>query len=233
MTTRPLLIDAFCCIGGAGMGYHRAGFEVVGIDIRPQPHYPFRFVRGDVLELLPRMIEELRPAAVHASPPCQAHSILLAGRRETRARHLDLIAPVRELLAAAGVPYVIENVPRAPLRSPVMLCGTMFGLGAVCDDGRYRQLQRHRLFEVSGFTMTPPGGCQHRTQALGVYGKGRWNNLGSNRRGGYQGSAGECRLAMGIGWGIVQGGVNQAIPPAYTEHIGRQLLAWLGLEAAA
>jgi DNA (cytosine-5)-methyltransferase 1 len=228
---RPLLLDLFCGAGGAAMGYHRAGFDVIGVDIKPQPRYPFEFVQADAMTY-PLDGHD----AIHASPPCQAYSVLR--RANPGADYPELIAPTRERLIAAGVPWVIENVPGAPLAYSVELCGSTFGLGAISGDGirmerTYRQLRRHRLFETSFPIMQSP--CQHRGEAIGVYGGGpvgryTFNNGAKRdpygRRGGYQGTAVEGREAMGINW-MNRAEITQAIPPAYTEHIGHYLLAEL------
>jgi site-specific DNA-cytosine methylase len=130
---KPRLLDLFCGAGGAGMGYHRAGFEVVGVDIAPQPHYPFEFHQGDALEYLAAHGHEFD--AIHASPPCQRYSSI---QRITKNKHKwpDLVDPVRQLLIKSGKPYVIENVQGAPLRVDAFMCGSMFGLGMI----------RHRIF---------------------------------------------------------------------------------------
>lgn len=205
------------------MGYSRAGFDVVGVDISPQPNYPFEFHQGDALEEgLYRLLGGTFDA-IHVSPPCLAYSVLR--RANPDAVYADLIEPTRELLEATGLPFVIENVPGAPLRDPMTLCGSMFGLGS--GD---RQLRRHRLFEMS-FAMLQPQ-CQHAGEAIGVYGGGptgryTFENGAKkdyyNRRGGYQGTIAEKREAMGIDW-MSASEINQAIPPAYTEFIGEQLI---------
>lgn len=212
-----ILLDAFCGAGGAGAGYKRAGFEVIGVDLKPQPRYPFEFHQADALEVLLELAEEGEVfghsiAAVHASPPCQAYSALRVTRPDLE--HPELVEPTRRLLQASGLPYVIENVPGAPLAAAVVLCGSMFGLGS----GK-RQLRRHRLFECSFPVMSPP--CHHVGQAIGVYGGGdsAFSRAASKRRGGYQGSKAEKAEAMGIDW-MTREELNQAIPPAYTEHLG-------------
>jgi len=228
-TSRPLLLDLFCGAGGAAMGYYRAGFDVVGVDIKPQPHYPFRFVQGDALN---PPVDLSRFDAIHASPPCQAHSALKSmwNARE----HLDLIEPTRAMLEGSGLPYVIENVPGAPLKHLTVLCGTSFGLG-VGD----AELRRHRLFETSFcIGLVPP--CAHYSRGrvigfygghgrdrrrvkpatIGVYGHGGGS---SKRDGTRQFNVAERREAMGIEW-MTGAELSQAIPPAYTEFIGRQLL---------
>lgn len=130
--TRPKLLDLFCGAGGAAMGYHRAGFEVVGVDIKPQPRYPFAFVQGDVLK---PPVDTSAFDVIHASPPCQGYSTQTADP----SRHPRLIERVREMLVATGLQYVVENVEgaRRAMRDPVRLCGSSFGL----------DLRRHRHFE--------------------------------------------------------------------------------------
>ena len=227
--SRPLLLDLFCGAGGAAMGYHRAGFDVIGVDIDPQPNYPFEFVQADAL--YPPFDLDVFDA-IHASPPCQAYSVA----RNTYL-HKDppaLIEPVRAMLVAAGVPYVIENVERAPLKTPMILCGTHFGLSVFDPDmGRTMYLKRHRLFESTAFLMAPgPCSCsQYRGNIVGVYGGGgndrkRALRAGRTQRGGYTPKADVRREVMGMPWATMKE-VNEAIPPAFTEFIGGQLLAHL------
>lgn len=223
---QPILLDLFCGAGGSAVGYHRAGWDVIGVDIEPQPHYPFRFVRCDAIEFLWR---EMMPFAsfdaIHASPPCQKYSTLSGFMSDEQFAKLDdLVDLTRELLAQTKLPYIIENVPGAPLRTPLTLCGSMFGLGAMCRDGVYRQLRRHRLFESNVLLMSP-GPCKHEGYTLGVYGKGSWNHNEDAKgdRGGYQGSVAEKYEAMGIDW-MSGPKVTQAVPPAYTQYLGEQLL---------
>lgn len=220
---RPRLLDLFCGAGGAAMGYHRAGFDVVGVDIRPQPHYPFRFIQADAMTYPLDGFD-----AIHASPPCQAYS-------STRTiwnnpgKHPELVEPTRALLRGSGLPWVMENVEGAPLTAHFILCGTMFGLVI----GNEWELRRHRLFETSGlFALTPS--CQHtrsrgtigvygghardRRRTLGVYGHG-----GTNREPrGAQATIEQAKAIMGIDW-MTTAEISQAIPPAYTEFIGQQL----------
>ncbi len=208
--TRPRLLDLFCGAGGAAMGYHRAGFDVVGVDIKHQPRYPFEFVQGDALDFLREHGGEFD--AIHASPPCQRFTAL---RTMPHAKeHPDLVAPTRELLVATGKPYVIENVPGAPLLNPVILCGTAFGLNA-----NGRQLRRHRLFETNvEVGLVSP--CNHKPGTVGVYGHSGGH---SSRDSTLLSSAAERREAMGIDW-MTNAELSQAIPPAYTEFIGRRLM---------
>jgi len=157
------LLDLFCCAGGAGTGYHQAGFDVVGVDINQQLNYPFTFVCADALKLDPEFIASFD--AIHASPPCQSYSDL-AKRNGNADDWPRLIEPVRELLIQTGLPYIIENVEGAPLINPVILCGTMFpGLRVI----------RHRLFEanfeiVASLTMVKPmnGWTLFRLQVEGI-----------------------------------------------------------------
>lgn len=188
------------------MGYHRAGFDVTGVDVKAQPRYPFRFWRLDVLELEPWALAGFD--AIHASPPCQAYSVSTRDRQS----HPQMIAPVRALLKASGRPYVIENVPGAPLLSPTVLCGSALGL----------RVRRHRHFETSFGLLAP--GCQHALQGrpVGVYGHSGGNG-GSHH---LAGTVGEWREAMGMPW-ATGGEIAQAVPPAYAELIGWQLRAVL------
>lgn len=217
------LLDLYCCAGGAGEGYRRAGFEVVGVDIALQPNYPCEFHQGDVLALDPDYVASFD--AVHASPPCQFATLLrhAPGGRE----HANLIPQTRELLLTSGRPYVIENVPpaRLHLHDPVVLCGSMFGLGA-----QGHELRRHRLFETN-WPLSAPA-CDHSdAPVIGVYGgharrrSAKHGGRGTRDAwtGGHKAAASE---AMGMDWGTL-GELSEAIPPAYTEHIGRQLVAYL------
>ena len=180
---KPRLLDLFCGAGGAAMGYHRAGFEVVGVDIEPQPRYPFEFYQADALNVLTSIFTPLDFDAIHASPPCQAYS--WSARRWTEVERADLLAPTRELLRATGLPYVIENVPGAPMQNPIRLCGVMFGLEVI----------RHRLFE-SNVAMVEPWHAPHQGSVqdgtyVTVAGHG-----GDNIKG--RGSRAAKRAAMGI-----------------------------------
>lgn len=223
--TRPRLLDLFCCEGGASVGYARAGFEVVGVDIAPQPGYPFEFHQEDALEYLAEHFSEFD--AIAASPPCQAYSIT----RNTHGRqHPDLLAPTREALQATGRPYIIENVPGAPLVDPVTLCGSEFGLRARDTDGTEVALRRHRLFESNVWLMGA-GGCRHDATPIGgVYG-GAWNRKPEDRdrprKGGYVPAVPVRAALLGIDWPVSEHGLSQAIPPAYTAFLGAQLLASL------
>jgi DNA (cytosine-5)-methyltransferase 1 len=185
----------------------------VGVDINPQPNYPFEFHQADAL-IWP--LEGFD--AIHASPPCQAFSDL---RHRTDGEYPDLVAATRERLLLTGVPYVIENVEGAPLINPVRLCGSAFGLGA-----NGRQLRRHRLFESNVPIMVPS--CQHRGQPVGVYGTGG----GGQMTRGYKGTPEEYREAMEIDW-ATRAEIAQAIPPIYAEFIGGYLMGALKRLVAA
>ncbi len=221
--TRPRLLDLFCGAGGASVGYSRAGFEVTGVDIRPQPHYPFTFYQADVFDALPILAQQAD--AIHASPPCQ-HASTLRNLSPGKS-YADLIEATRVALDAIGKPWVLENVYGARLLPPVvMFCGSMFGLGAHCQDGVYRQLRRHRFFELS-FGMLMALECCHQGQPVDNYGNGGYRDhkvvKGIN---GYVGTMNERRAAMGIDW-MNRYELSQSIPPHYTEYIGRQLKAIL------
>lgn len=212
---KPRLLDLFCCAGGAGIGYSRAGFEVVGVDIDPQPHYPLPFIQADALTLDPKFIASFD--AVHASPPCQSYSDL-AKRNRNGHEWPRLIEPVREILIRSGLPYVIENVDGAPLVNPVVLCGTMFA--------KLRVL-RHRLIEANFLILAPPHKrhpiCHTFDRRKSHYGKtDEWTDFVSVNGGGNCTIA-AARDAMGIDW-MTKDEINESVPPAYTEFIGRQLL---------
>lgn len=224
------LLDLFCCEGGAGTGYAQAGFDVVGVDIAPQPRYPFEFHQADAIEYVTEHWREFD--AIHASPPCQAYSITKHSHGKD---HPDLLEPTRMALIATGLPYIIENVVGAPLIDPVLLCGTMFNLSAIDVDGEPLVLQRHRLFESNVWLMSA-GGCSHDgRQVAGVYGGSRHRNVSDrdspSRRGGYTPLGSVRAELMDMPW-ATQHGLTQAIPPAYTEFLGRQLMNHLRQVAA-
>lgn len=220
--SRPLLLDLFCGAGGAAMGYHRAGFDIIGVDINPQPNYPFMFIQSDALEelreppytLAPRITVWKRffrrPDVIHASPPCQHYSPLSALSPDKT--YPDLIAATRDLLDQTKIPYVIENVMSAPLikdRS-ITLCGSMFGL----------RTYRHRQFESHLPLVAPP----HPKHVIKTATKQRktlweqgWHVSVTGDVGVYVGPE-----AMGIDW-MNGNELCEAIPPAYTEQVGRQL----------
>jgi DNA (cytosine-5)-methyltransferase 1 len=222
------LLDLFCGGGGAAAGYHAAGFEVFGVDIIDrQGRFPqMGFHKGDALAYLEEHGHEYD--VIHASPPCQAFTIsrhLTRRKMGRKPSEIDLLAPTREALIRLGKPWVIENVVGAPL-SGVILCGTTFTMGALTVDG-WHELRRHRVFESNQF-LFGAGPCNHKHRAIGIYG-----SIGDRIPNGavIAATAAEGRIAMGIDWPLPWASVREAIPPAYTEWIGRQLIA--ALERAA
>ena len=195
------------------MGYHQAGFEVEGIDIKHGKRYPFTYYRLDFNILDAEMLKGYD--FIHASPPCQTFSITknLRNAQGKSTDKVDLLEPTRKLLQKSGVPYIIENVPGAPLINPVQLCGSSFGL----------KVRRHRLFE-SNLPLTGSK-CDHKTQGrpVGVYGsmKDEIPSGGKTAE-----SIDQARQAMGINW-MIWGELVEAIPPAYTEYLGKQVLELL------
>lgn len=218
------LLDLFCCAGGAAMGYHRAGFEVVGVDLNPQPRYPFEFHQADAIAYVREHAHEFD--VIHASPPCQAFS---KTRTLHNNEHPDLVDATREALIATGKPYIIENVVGAPLRDPLTLCGTEFDLTAPDVDGVPLKVIRHRLFE-SNVALHGNGGCRHDPAVLtaSIYGAGGgWTPTqrdSPTRRGGYVPHTDVCRALLGVDW-TTKHELSQVVPPAFTEHLGRQLIA--------
>jgi len=219
VSERPKLLDLFCGAGGAAMGYHRAGFDVVGVDIKPQPRYPFTFIQADAMTFPLEGFD-----AIHASPPCQGYSTAVTSRSSkwvpTKGKDEPrLIEGIRARLDGIGAPYVIENVwgARRDCRF-FMLCGSMFGLS----------IARHRVFESSPLFLAPGhGNCRglakREAERLGweyrdmaVTGKGRRSGTGER-----------WAQLLGIDWPATQHELAEAIPPAYTEFIGKQLLAAL------
>lgn len=207
------VLDLFCKAGGASMGLHRAGFDVTGVDIEPQPRYPFRFIQDDAMAWL---CGERAPLAsfdlIWASPPCQKYSAMsvVTGRK---GQYPDLVGAVRDTLTSSGVPYIIENVEGAPLQNAILLCGTMFGL----------LVMRHRLFETNPPIYFPPGPCAHMRRVVK-------HGRRPNRNGHYAAATGHftdvafVREAMDIDW-MIRDELAQAIPPAYSEWLARQITA--------
>lgn len=227
-TRRMRLLDLYCGAGGAAMGYFRAGFtEIIGVDIKSQPRYPFEFVRADVLKL---PFDMASFDLIHASPPCQAHTALKK-MWNARGTHVDLIPQTREMLLASGRPYIIENVPGSTLNQSIKLCGSMFDLRTAGG----AELRRHRYFESSIGMLTPH--CRHGRNAIGVYGghvRDRCRTITVTGHTPQQNvvrnrvrltfTPDDAKTAMGINW-MTLAELSQAIPPAYTEWIGRQLLS--------
>lgn len=218
---RPRLLSLYCGAGGDSVGYYRAGLDVVGVDLHSQANYPFPFKQCDVLELAGhpwlRWFD-----AIHASPPCQAHSDL---QKQSKRAYPKLIEPTRALLIATGLPYIIENVEGAPLINPVTLCGTMFpGLRVI----------RHRGFETNWPLTAPPHG-RHPLVFTHDKRKRHYGRLDQDTSFVQVTGGGNARVrnkldAMGIDW-MTGAEVNEAIPPAYAEHVGRQLLAHITSDA--
>lgn len=227
--SEPRLLDLFCCAGGGAVGYHRAGFRVTGVDHIDQPNYPFEFIKQDALDLDPDFLAGFD--AIHASPPCQAYSVTVKRTRNGDAWP-KLIGPIRDMLRSTGKPYVIENVVGAPLISPTLLCGTMFPSLRVI---------RHRLFETN-FPLPAPEHMPHKDHPLchtldkrkAHYGKTNDMINFVSVVGGGNCSIRAARDAMGIDW-MRKSELNEAIPPLYTEWVGkflmRQIRAMLELVA--
>jgi DNA (cytosine-5)-methyltransferase 1 len=238
MADRPRLLDLFCGAGGCSVGYHRAGFDVVGVDIEPQPNYPYPFIQGDALDVLRRLLAGEGVEAsdgrvyylsdfvgIHASPPCQDYSRAMRHLANPQPR---LLHPVRDMLEATGLPWVIENVEGAPIphsptldgRYGVLICGSALGL----------RIRRHRLFE-SSFWIPSPGGCDHRSAAMNPHNQRGRDRITAEFGGGDQERP--WREAMGVEW-MGRYEAREAIPPVYTEHIGGYLMAAVrAMEAAA
>lgn len=228
--SRPWLLDLYSGAGGAGVGYHRAGFEVVGVDKEPQPRYPFAFIKADALEFMDRLLAGETVSgcrlehfdAIHASPPCQKWA--LASRYNGR-EYPDLITPTRERLIHAPAPWVIENVPRTPLRPDFRLCGCMFGLELPGIGG----LRRERWFETSWHALTFQTPHRHRGPAISIAGHGtpQWMRAKTGHIG-----VAQWRKVMQIDW-MRREELTEALPPAYTEYVGARLLELLYAEDAA
>lgn len=234
--TRPKLLDLFCCEGGAGSGYMRAGFDVTGVDMSAKfgKRYPGEFVAGDAFDYLRRNAHKFD--AIHASPPCQGYTRGNAGKVT---KWPKLIPAVREALKATGLPYVIENVKDAgpEMVDPVGLCGCMFDLSTVDTDGITVHLQRLRLFETS-FDLTPARPCDHSAHewVAGAYGGARRDKYEAKyvRKGGYvPREKSVVQALLGIDHEMTWNGLFECVPPAYTEFIGHQLQVEIALGVAA
>lgn len=232
---KPLLLDLFCGAGGCARGYADAGFEVIGVDINPQPHYPYTFYQADAMDVLAQLasdgiwqghcVDDFD--AIHASPPCQEYSQSRYLRNATATRYkpaAKLVQSVANRLNELGLPYVIENVAGSPLPDALELCGSMFGL----------PIRRHRWFSCSHY-LYAPGPCKHTDRCLNVIGNkvrgyGAWASTttyldasGRTRKRENYFRACDGQAAMGIDWMTVAE-MSQTIPPAYTAWIGTQLL---------
>lgn len=205
------LLDLYSCAGGAAMGYHRAGFEVVGVDIEPQKNYPFEHHVSDAIEYLLEHGHEFD--AIHASPPCQAYSVASQGERNAGKEYPDLLAPTRDALLEVGKPWIIENVPGAPMRADYVLCGCFFGL----------RLRRERWFETSwddpSFELLAHDHGGEVPLSVVGHGTPTW----VREKLGYNPTITEYRAAMGMDW-TNRDELSQAIPPAYTEYLGRKMM---------
>jgi len=229
--SKPRLLDLFCGAGGAAVGYHRAGFEVVGVDIKPQPHYPFPYIQMDAIELMHLFLDRGQMKsqgyclgewygikdfdAYHASPPCQEYS-----RTKSLHPHItypDLLSEVRTLLFSTGKPWIIENVVGAPFNHWIMLCGSMFGL----------RTYRHRRFE-SSFLMMQPEHPKHIERVLNRGYNPNWTGFFCVTGGGNAPVA-VMKQAIGIDW-MTRAEFTQAIPPAYTEYIGKYLMEQINIK---
>jgi DNA (cytosine-5)-methyltransferase 1 len=232
--SRPVLFDLFSGAGGAGMGYDRAGFRVIGVDIKPQPRYPFEFVQADAMQVLGYIADLAEPwpgapypAAIHASPPCQAYSQMSACRPGLAAEYPELVDAVRAVLGDIGLPWVMENVAGSGLAEQddlfgahgTLLCGSMFGR---------RDLQRHRLFEAS-FPLRPP---HHPRHPLPASKAGHWKPGTAISVAGNCAPIAVAREAMGIDW-MTRDELAESIPPAYTEYLGGFLMEQCAARSAA
>lgn len=221
---KPKLLDLYCGAGLGAKGYADAGFEVLGVDINPQPNYPYTFVQSDALEFMLIYGPQLRGMGftrIHASPPCQSSSALTKGTNKGRV-YPQLIPQTRELLDRIGVPYVIENVAGAPIRKDLMLCGEMFGLGVI----------RHRFFEFGGGLVPPeqPTHVKHRGRVAGMR-HGVWYEgpyFAVYGEGGGKGTVVQWQQAMGVTHTSIRKEIAEGIPPAYTRFIGEHMIREMG-----
>lgn len=211
------IIDLYCGAGGASMGYHKAGFTVIGIDNKPQPDYPFTFIQADAIDILRDIVDgKAKADAIHASPPCQVALAITKGTNAGKYEYPDLYGVTQKLMYESNIPGVIEH-PSA--RKDLVLCGEMFSLDVI----------RHRRFELVGWNTPQPLHIKHRGKVRGwrhgVFQEGPY--VGAYGDGGGRGSADELRMAMGIPWMTTRKGLTEAIPPAYTEYVGGKLMEHL------
>lgn len=214
--TKPRLLDLFCGAGGASKGYSTSGFDVTGVDLHDQPNYPFRFVQADALTV--KFLQNYD--VIHASPPCQNYCWSTARHRVNGKKYPDLVESVRKLLIDSGKPYVIENVPTAPLLNPTYLEGTMFGLGVI----------RRRCFETNWWLPQPmylkrkkPIMQQSKVDPRIFIQKSAYCSVAGNGADGWSCRAADWAVAMGIDW-MTREEIKQAIPPKYTEYAGKYLM---------
>lgn len=228
---RPRLIDLCCGAGAVSIGYWVAGWDVLGVDIEDQPHYPFPFLKADALS-----VERMLPFfdAVHASPPCLRDTVMKHAKGAKGDAHPEMIIPMRAMLQRSGKPYTIENVMGANLINPVILQGSMFKLGAVLSTGERLQLERKRKFETN-WPLTAPVDHPCDDEVIGVYGahvRRRAASGGGRKTADFPGEDKPrlMREAMGIGshWKMTMAEMSQAVPPAYTQHVGYSLRQFLG-----
>lgn len=221
------ILDLFCKAGGASMGLHKAfpNAKITGVDIEEQPHYPFEFIRGDALVFPLEGFD-----FIWASPPCQAHTVLKGAAWDKKGyakKHADLIPQTRARLIQSGIPYIIENVPGAPLINPIVLCGSYFDLQTRCG----AQLRRHRQFECS-FPVGESVPCCHKLRTIGLFGnKARDTGMEKRHYSKPKASRGkppkilfslqDAREVMGIDW-MNMAELSQAIPPAYSEYLANK-----------
>lgn len=220
-------LDAFCNIGGTGMGLYLAGFNVVGVDILPQPNYPFEFVQADAIDYITTNGADFD--LISAGPPCQFDCMLTAGTNQARRdQYPDLLEPTRAAIESTARPYVIEQPPgRASkrMRVDVTLCGEMFGL----------RVLRHRNFELGGWSMPKPDHLPHRGRVAGMR-HGEWFEgpyFAVYGNGGGKGSVAQWQAAMGIHWTADRREIAEAIPPAYTRLLGARFVEQHVLVAAS
>jgi DNA (cytosine-5)-methyltransferase 1 len=202
------VLDLFCGAGGVGAGLHRAwpDAEIVGVDIKPQPRYPFRFVQADALTYPTGEFD-----FIWASPPCQAYSVAAQTQRNQGKEYPDLVIPIRAKLEAAGVPYIIENVPGAPIRADVKICGCQVGL----------KIRRVRWFETSWRHFEAARGHLHTGPVVSVVGHGTPSWV--REKLGFNPTIHHYRKAMGIDW-MTRAELSQAIPPAYSEYLAKAFM---------
>ena len=211
---KPILLDTFCKAGGAAMGYYKAGFDVVGVDIEPQKNYPFEFIQAEAIEFILNRGHEF--SAIHSSPPCQLYSKSTVRQRKQGKVYPDLVAKTREALERTGKHFVIENVPQSPVRPDVILTGNQFNLYVL----------RKRHFELSFFMLQPFPEMEFRKVGIdicSVFGSASGDRCPVHRFG--KKTIREAwAFAMGIDWHMTENELAEAIPPAYTEFIGKQLI---------